>query len=194
MHTFRWSIAFLRRARKQSSSYLLSIVLVAMALVKIGHDHTRYQFAEKTLLDSNQPSAAYLSVLRQNPLPIDPNSDSPSGPIHGNFIALVATLSQPLSRGSVHITSNDPLAAPTIDPNYFSSEIDIEVYARHMLYLDTIAKSSPFSKLLKQPLIRRDPASHLTDIEAAKKCALARYLCGIWEEHAPCCRRKKGAS
>ncbi|KAI2782100.1 GMC oxidoreductase [Daldinia loculata] len=125
-------------------------------LTSMGVDIYAYlpMFAEKTLLDSNQPSAAYLSVLRQNPLPIDPNSDSPSGPIHGNFIALVATLSQPLSRGSVHITSNDPLAAPTIDPNYFSSEIDIEVYARHMLYLDTIAKSSPFSKLLKQPLIQ----------------------------------------
>ncbi|KAI0847686.1 GMC oxidoreductase [Daldinia vernicosa] len=128
-----------------------------------------YQIAEKALLDSNQPSAAYLSVLGQHHFPVDPNSDSPSGPIPGSYITLDAMLSQPIPRGSVHIQSNDPSDAPTIDPNYFSSEIDIEVYARHMLYLDTIAKSSPFSKLLKQPLIRRDPASHLADIETAKK-------------------------
>ncbi|KAI1662906.1 GMC oxidoreductase [Daldinia decipiens] len=148
-------------------------------------ERSYYEFAEKILLDSNQPSAAYCSLIRQHPLPVDPNSDSPSGPIPGNFIALVATLSQPLSRGSVHIASNDPLAAPTIDLNYFSNEIDIEVYARHMLYLDTIAKSSPFSKLLKQPLVRRDPASHLTDIETAKKY-LRTSTISMWHMGGTC--------
>ncbi|OTA62906.1 GMC oxidoreductase [Hypoxylon sp. EC38] len=128
-----------------------------------------YELAEKALLDSNEPSAAYLSVLGQQVLPIDPDSDSPSGPVPGGFLTLGVMLSQPLSRGSVHIASKDPLAKPIIDPNYLSNPVDIEVYARHMTYLETIATSSPLNKLLKQPLTRRDPASRLTDIETAKR-------------------------
>ncbi|KAI1409899.1 GMC oxidoreductase [Hypoxylon sp. FL1857] len=128
-----------------------------------------HELAENTFLNPNMPSAAYLAVLAQQALPVDPDSDSPAGPIPGSFITLGVMLSQPLSRGSVHITSNDPMAAPAIDPKYLSNPIDIEVLARHMLYLETIATSPPFSKLLKQPLIRRDPASYLPDIETAKK-------------------------
>ncbi|KAK6952373.1 hypothetical protein Daesc_006909 [Daldinia eschscholtzii] len=130
---------------------------------------TYYELVEKTLLNPKEPSGAYLSVLGQQTPPVDPESDSPSGPVPGSFITIGAMLSQPISRGSVHIGSGDPLVAPTIDPNYYSNEIDIEVYARHMLYLDVIAKSPPFSNLLKQPLVRRDPASNLTDVETAKR-------------------------
>jgi len=39
------------------------------------------------------------------------------------FTASVCPL-RPLSRGRVHITSADPLAAPAIDPNYFAEEYD----------------------------------------------------------------------
>ncbi|KAI0839512.1 GMC oxidoreductase [Hypoxylon sp. FL0890] len=128
-----------------------------------------YELAERAFLNPNTPSAAYLAALAQRVLPIDPDSNSPPGPIPGAFITLGVMLSQPLSRGSVHITSNDPFAAPAIDPNYLSNPVDIEVLARHMLYLENIATSPPFSELLKQPLVRRDPASHITDIETAKK-------------------------
>ncbi|KAI1475186.1 putative GMC oxidoreductase [Daldinia eschscholtzii] len=130
---------------------------------------TYYELVEKMLLNPKEPSGAYLSVLGQQTPPVDPASDSPSGPVPGSFITIGAMLSQPISRGSVHIGSDNPFAAPIINPNYYSNEIDIEVHARHMLYLDVIAKSPPFSNLLKQPLVRRDPASNLTDVETAKR-------------------------
>ncbi|KAI1137510.1 GMC oxidoreductase [Hypoxylon sp. FL0543] len=138
------------------------------------HPHDRrarlfHELAERAFLKPDTPSATYLAVLAQQVLPTDPDSDSPPGPLPGGFITLGALLSQPLSRGSVHIASNDPSAAPAIDPNYLSNPVDIEILARHMLYLETIATSPPFSKLLKQPLVRRDPASCITDIESAKK-------------------------
>ncbi|KAI2462838.1 GMC oxidoreductase [Annulohypoxylon bovei var. microspora] len=153
----------------------------------IHNDQARsyYEVLENTLLDPKAPSAAYFSVIAQQPLPVDPNSNSPSGPVPGGFLTLGIILSQPLSRGSVHITSSDPLTSPTIDPNYLSHPIDIEVYARHMLYLDTIATSSPLGKLLKQPLKRRDPASHLTDIETAKKY-LRTSAISIWHLAGTC--------
>ncbi|KAI1076744.1 GMC oxidoreductase [Whalleya microplaca] len=137
----------------------------------------------KQLLSHHRPSSVGSDPndIRQQVLPVDPNSNSPSGPVPGKFLTLGVMLSQPLSRGSVHIASrfrhqhrrlilsNDPLTAPAIDPNYLSHPVDVEVLAQHMRYLDNIAKSSPFSELLKQPLSRRDPASRFPDIEAAKK-------------------------
>lgn len=141
--------------------------------------------AERTLLDPGQPSAAHFSVLGQQVLPVDPESDSPKGAVPGNFITIGVLLSQPLSRGSVHITSADPSARPTIDPNYLSNPVDAEVFARHMSHIDTIARSSPFSKLLKQPLTRRDPASNLTDIEAAKRYIRTSAI-SIWHLGGTC--------
>ena len=42
----------------------------------------------------------------------------------------MCALSHPFSRGSVHISSADPLAPPAIDPNYFSNPADLDILAR----------------------------------------------------------------
>jgi choline dehydrogenase-like flavoprotein len=49
------------------------------------------------------------------------------GTYPGNFGALAAILSYPFSRGSLHISSNNPEDHPTIDPRYFSHPLDIEL-------------------------------------------------------------------
>ncbi|KAI1385849.1 putative glucose-methanol-choline oxidoreductase [Hypoxylon trugodes] len=132
-------------------------------------DQAYHEVAERTLLDEKQPSGAYLSVLAQHILPVEPNSDSPAGPVPGKFISIDLMLSQPLSRGSAHIQSADNSIPPVIDPGYLSNPIDLEIMAQHMQHIETIANSSPFTNLLKQPLAYRDPASRLTDREAAKR-------------------------
>ncbi|KAI5924608.1 GMC oxidoreductase [Camillea tinctor] len=144
-----------------------------------------YQLVKKTLISAQLPSAAYLSVVGQQILPVDPRSDSPAGPLPGKFITLGVMLSQPLSRGSVHIASSDPSVAPRIDPKYFSNPIDAEVMAQHMLYLDTIAKSSPLSKLFKQPLRRRDPAADLTTVDSAKNYVRTSAI-SMWHYAGTC--------
>jgi choline dehydrogenase-like flavoprotein len=78
-------------------------------------------------------------------------------------------LSRPLSRGTVHIQSNNSSAPPTIDPRYLTNPIDMEVLAQHMLAIEGIASAPLFSKLLKSPLRRGNPASHLISTEAAKQ-------------------------
>lgn len=128
-----------------------------------------YDIAEKTLLNPKVPSGAYLTALAQQVIPVKPNSTSPKGPVPGNFVSFGSMLSQPLSRGSVHIQSNDISTSPLIDPNYLSNPVDVEGLARHMQYIETIAASPAFAKILKQPLKRRDPASHLTDLDKAKE-------------------------
>jgi choline dehydrogenase-like flavoprotein len=37
-----------------------------------------------------------------------------------NYVVLSAVLQHPFSRGTVHITSSDPLVKPAVDPNYLS--------------------------------------------------------------------------
>lgn len=44
-------------------------------------------------------------------------------------LSLLMCLEHPLSRGTVHITSSDPMAAPEIDPGYFRNEIDAKILA-----------------------------------------------------------------
>ncbi|KAI1764977.1 aryl-alcohol dehydrogenase [Hypoxylon sp. FL1150] len=132
-------------------------------------DREYYKLAEETLLNPKRPSGCTFAVVAQIISPVDPGSDSPTGPVEGNFISLVSLLSQPLSRGNVHISSSNPAGAPTIDPRYLSNPVDMDVFAHNMLYLETIARTPPLSHLLKSPPKRRDPASNLENLEDAKK-------------------------
>ncbi|KAI2637747.1 GMC oxidoreductase [Hypomontagnella submonticulosa] len=128
-----------------------------------------HDIAEKTLLSPSESSAVYFSFNAQSPLPMQPDFKYPSDPMPGKFFTIGTILAQPLSRGSVHISSSDASAIPIVDPGYLSNPIDTEVFAHQMLYIDTIAATSPIKDLLKQPLRRRDPDSHLVDLDAARK-------------------------
>lgn len=62
-----------------------------------------YDVAYKTMLDSNHPSAAYLTSLGQTNFARDLRNDTIPPPSPGKFLDFVMMLSQPLSRGSVHM-------------------------------------------------------------------------------------------
>ncbi|KAL8640852.1 MAG: hypothetical protein Q9228_002272 [Teloschistes exilis] len=66
-----------------------------------------------------------------------------------NYISFLVSLAQPFSRGSVHITSPSVFDPPSIDPRYLSHPLDIEILARHMMYIPTIAKTEPLASLIK---------------------------------------------
>jgi choline dehydrogenase-like flavoprotein len=154
-------------------------------------DLAYYKLAEQTLLDPQQPSGAFLALLAQNMLPVDPSSDSPAGPSPGKFITLGTMLSTPLSRGSVHIVSGNVLEPPIIDPNYLAHPLDVEVLGRHMLHLERLASPpSPPSggglhTVFKQPLVHRDPASHLTTMEEAERYLLTSAI-SMWHAAGTC--------
>ncbi|KAI1278333.1 oxidoreductase [Xylaria sp. FL0933] len=143
-----------------------------------------YQIAEKTLLDPNRPSAAYLTVLGQDVIAPDPNTGIPTPPQPGNYLTIATILAQPLSRGTVHIASNDSNDAPEIDPKYLSDPLDREVFARHVMYIGSIANSAPLSGVLKQPL---EPSllAHVADLDAAKRYIEARTI-SMWHPAGTC--------
>ncbi|KAI0839568.1 putative GMC oxidoreductase [Hypoxylon sp. FL0890] len=87
----------------------------------------------------------------------------------GNFVSIGASLQYPLSRGKTHISSSDPSAAPVIDPRYLSHPLDIEIYARHLMVIEIIAKTRPFSDYIKPGGRRAQPGEAKVDtLEKAK--------------------------
>lgn len=144
-----------------------------------------YAVAEDTLLDQKEPSGAYVSALAQITIPLDANAEKPPAALPGKFITIGSILSQPLSRGSVHVRSKYPSAQPTIDPNYLSHPIDIEIMAHHVLRTKKIAGLSPFNNLLEKPLAHRDPAADFTDLEAAKAYARGNAI-SMWHLGGTC--------
>lgn len=90
-------------------------------------------------------------------------------PKPGKFVTIAAALLHPLSVGNVHIASPDPAQAPTIDPEYLSHPLDIEVLGRHVAYLETIAVTKPFASYLKPDGKRNTPTSYAKDLDAAKE-------------------------
>jgi choline dehydrogenase-like flavoprotein len=72
----------------------------------------------------------------------------PTSPLYGaSFFTLIAAIQHPFSRGSVHITSPDPSANPSLDPNYLSHEHDIQAAVRAVKFARKIATSAPLSSL-----------------------------------------------
>jgi choline dehydrogenase-like flavoprotein len=57
-------------------------------------------------------------------------------------------LEHPLSRGTVHITSSDPLAPPEIDPGYFRAAADAKILAAGIKWMDRVANHPLLSKSL----------------------------------------------
>ncbi|KAL0959192.1 hypothetical protein HGRIS_014472 [Hohenbuehelia grisea] len=72
----------------------------------------------------------------------------------------------PASRGSVHIKSADPLAAPSIDPNFLSREYDLKTLIHVVRFTQKLAKTGALSKLVSGPVL--PPQNVETDEELSE--------------------------
>lgn len=86
-------------------------------------------------------------------------------PVPGNhYHTIMVGLLHPLSRGSVHINSADPLAPPTIDPAYFSNPLDVDALVGGLRFCERLIKTPPYSEAKG---IAYDPKAGMTDEEMA---------------------------
>lgn len=145
-----------------------------------------FEVARSILENKDESSGSYLTIAAQSP-------DSAAGIVAGKFITVATMLSLPLSRGSVHIRSSDPNEAPVIDPRYLTCGLDMEVLARHVQYLETIAGLKPFQSLLKECGRRHDSNSQLKDLKAAKDY-IRESAVSMWHYASTCSMlpREKG--
>ncbi|KAK7055259.1 hypothetical protein R3P38DRAFT_2846055 [Favolaschia claudopus] len=65
-----------------------------------------------------------------------------------SYVFILGGASHPSSRGSVHLQSADPLAPPTIDPRFLSTEFDIQVMLDCIKHIFAVGKTSPFADML----------------------------------------------
>lgn len=59
------------------------------------------------------------------------------------YQTIMACNMHPLSRGSVHITSTDPLVQPAIDPAYVQNPIDLAVLVRAVRFVRKLTATAP---------------------------------------------------
>ncbi|KFY63367.1 hypothetical protein V496_03996 [Pseudogymnoascus sp. VKM F-4515 (FW-2607)] len=130
------------------------------------------QFAavRQILQDPNEPTAQYILAPFQI-LPGDgPSPKGIFGMGHpGFFISIGSLLSYPFSRGSVHLKSDDPKGSPMIDSGILCHPVDIELQARHSIWMEKIAETEPMASLLKTGGARLHTAERLTDVPKSKE-------------------------
>ena len=85
----------------------------------------------------------------------------------GSQLSLWTQSVLPISRGTVKINSTDPADFPVINPEYLTSEVDIEIMTRASRRLGEIVSTPPFSELLAPTAFAESgmPALNATDDE-----------------------------
>lgn len=86
----------------------------------------------------------------------------------GSFISLGVCQAHVFSRGMSHIVSDKSSDAPNIDPQYLSHPLDLELLARHVQFLERLARSPPLSDYIKPNGKRNHSTAHVEDLAAAK--------------------------
>ena len=123
----------------------------------------------KILEAKDESTGALFMFLAQSNLH---NSDSAKDYLQnlqpGSFISLGVCQTHVFSRGSSHITSTNASDPPRIDPQYLSHPLDLELLARHVQFLERLARSPPLSDYIKPNGRRNHPTAYVEDLEAAK--------------------------
>lgn len=139
----------------------------------------KYLFARRGLLTSNIGEAhAFLQSspdlagpdieLIFAPVPfLDHGDTEPDG--HGYTIGVV--LLQPRSRGTIRLASNDPFAAPLIDPRYLTDDRDLETLLWGLRRAEEIFATEPLAAVVTDP-IRPD---RLPDDDDSRAAAVRRW-------------------
>lgn len=74
-------------------------------------------------------------------------------------VSLLVCLEHPLSRGTIHITSADPMQHPRIDPGYFTNPADAKIMAEGIKWMDKITQRPVMNKSLGERVLPPQKAS-----------------------------------
>lgn len=77
-------------------------------------------------------------------------------PVPGKrYVTLVSALMHPLSRGTVHIGSSDPLTPPLIDPNYYGNEADLDLLVHITKFTMKLVATPPMAGIVRSHVLPR---------------------------------------
>lgn len=139
-----------------------------------------FEFVARLLQDPTQTTGALIGIPAQVNLHNGPGQiGMTTNPVEGNYLSMGACLAHPLSRGSSHIASAKLEDPPTIDPRYLSHPLDIEIYARHLMAVEVLARTEPMASYLKPHGRRAQPGPNggrFDTVEKAKEYIRATAL------------------
>ncbi|KAJ5624016.1 CAZyme family AA3 [Penicillium lagena] len=144
----------------------------------------QFEAVRELIKDPAEPTTQYILAPFQILTRTGDNPKRLFGMGHpGYFISLVSLLNYPLSRGSVHIQSANPETAPTIDHGTLRHPVDLELHARHSMWMDQIAETDPMASLLKkggERLHTPEPVTDLGKIQGAMQRTCYIYVPSQW--------------
>ena len=127
----------------------------------------------RALVESpNEPTIEYILFPGQsNTVLAEPTSmaDYMDSSKTENYLGVLTLLHHPFSRGSVHITSPDVTVLPSWDPKLSDNPLDLEVTARHVLFVERLISTEPLSSLFKKGGARIPDIVVGDDLEKAKE-------------------------
>jgi choline dehydrogenase len=117
----------------------------------------------------------------------------------GMWCTLGACSTRSLSRGSTHIASPDPRTSPVIDPAYFSHPLDVDMAARSVLHVLSLAEVEPLKSILRRdengsPVPTKDSGGSLPKTLEEAKAFVARNSSSEYHGNGSCAMlpREKG--
>ena len=152
-----------------------------------------YGFTRSILQNADEGSGGFFMFPAQTNIKLDVSEKPYQEYLPGKFITLAVALLHPFSRGSVHVESSDPFHKPIIDPHYLSHPLDVEILARHLRYLETIAATEPMASLFKIYGRRNSARAYVKDLNNAKEY-VRRSATSNWHPTSTCSMmpREKG--
>ncbi len=129
-----------------------------------------------TLRSSDGSAGADLQIFPWTISSAEPGAS----PIFEIFVALM----KPLSRGSLHLSSSDPAAAPVIDLGFFTDPGDMPRIVQAVRAARRLAKTTPLSDVALQELF---PGPQVTDASAGLETAI-RAKVGTYFHPVGTCR------
>lgn len=125
---------------------------------------------------TNEPAYQLMLFPTQLIIPEKPQSVSdyitPTEP--ENYITVMLFLNHPFSRGTCHVASPNVEDKPIWDPQYNSEEIDMELLARGVQFVEKLVGTEPFSGILKPHGKRLQ--NHVHDLESARDVVRSRQI------------------
>lgn len=142
----------------------------------------QYQLLRETLEDPVQSSAQYMlfpSQVNIRPTGATSLQEMLHPSTEGNYITFMTMLNRQFSRGYSHIQSSDTRQNSRYNPRFCSHELDIEVLARHVQFLEKLVVTEPMASILKKDG-RRIPdikaGTERSDLEAAREIVRQRAI------------------
>ena len=149
-------------------------------------DPPHRDFARSLLTNEDESTCMFFASPAQTNLGVNRAKELLLAPQPGNFLTLCALLVNPLSRGYSHITTADPAAKPSVNTKYLSHPLDMEILARHVRFLETLATTQPLAGLLelngKRNVAFKAPIKSVDDAKAY----IRRTAMSLWHPVGTC--------